>query len=54
MFNEVLKYGAFIVDALVDYRQPVFVYIPPCAELRGGSWVVVDPTINSDMMEMYV
>ncbi|AAS50436.1 AAR071Wp [Eremothecium gossypii ATCC 10895] len=53
MYNEVLKYGSFIVDALVDYKQPVFVYIPPTGELRGGSWVVVDPTINSDQMEMY-
>ena len=35
-------------------RSPqVFVYIPPKAELRGGAWVVVDPTINSDFMEMY-
>ncbi|OZJ03120.1 hypothetical protein BZG36_03869 [Bifiguratus adelaidae] len=53
MFNEVLKYGAYIVDALSDYKQPVFVYIPPNGELRGGAWVVVDPTINGDMMEMY-
>jgi len=53
MFNEILKYGAYIVDNLVGYTQPVFVYIPPHAELRGGAWVVVDPTINSDMMEMY-
>ena len=28
-------------------------YIPPHGELRGGSWVVVDPTINEEMMEMY-
>jgi len=53
MFNEVLKYGAQIVDALSNYRQPVFVYIIPNGELRGGAWVVVDPTINQDMMEMY-
>jgi acetyl-CoA carboxylase/biotin carboxylase 1 len=53
MYNEVLKYGSYIVDALVKYEQPVFVYIPPFGELRGGSWVVVDPTINEDMMEMY-
>jgi len=53
MYNEVLKYGSYIVDALVKFRQPVFVYIPPFGELRGGSWVVVDPTINPDMMEMY-
>lgn len=53
MYNEVLKYGSYIVDALVKYEQPIFVYIPPYGELRGGSWVVVDPTINSQFMEMY-
>lgn len=53
MFFEVLKYGSMIVDALVAYKQPVFVYIPPLGELRGGSWVVVDPSINPEMMEMY-
>ena len=39
MYNEVLKYGSYIVDALVKYEQPVFIYIPPFGELRGGSWV---------------
>ena len=39
MYNEVLKYGSYIVDALVKYQQPIFVYIPPFGELRGGSWV---------------
>ena len=53
MFNEVLKYGSFIVDALVKFEQPIFVYIPPFGELRGGSWVVVDPSINPVAMEMY-
>merc|ERR1719235_1755739 len=53
MYGEVLKFGAQIVDALVDYRHPVFIYIPPGGELRGGSWVVVDPAINPSQMEMY-
>jgi acetyl-CoA carboxylase/biotin carboxylase 1 len=53
MYNEVLKYGSYIVDALVKFEQPIFVYIPPYGELRGGSWVVVDPTINPQFMEMY-
>ena len=39
MYGEVLKYGSYIVDALVKYEQPIFVYIPPHGELRGGSWV---------------
>lgn len=53
MYQEVLKFGAQIVDALVDYKHPVFVYIPPGGELRGGAWVVIDPAINPAQMEMY-
>lgn len=53
MFDEILKFGAYIVDNLRDYRQPVFVYIPPCGELRGGAWAVLDPTINPEFMEMF-
>ncbi|KAI9357592.1 acetyl-CoA carboxylase [Zopfochytrium polystomum] len=51
MYKEILKFGAQIVDALREYKQPVFIYI--VGELRGGAWVVLDPTINPDMMEMY-
>jgi acetyl-CoA carboxylase/biotin carboxylase 1 len=53
MYEEVLKYGAQIVDALAEFTQPVFVYMPPHAELRGGAWVVLDPTINPGHMEMH-
>jgi acetyl-CoA carboxylase carboxyltransferase component/biotin carboxyl carrier protein len=53
MFSEVLKYGSYIVDALISCKQPVLVYVPPGGELRGGAWVVVDPTINADVMEAY-
>lgn len=53
MYDQILKFGAYIVDALREYKQPVIVYIPPHAELRGGAWVVVDPTINSRHMELY-
>jgi acetyl-CoA carboxylase/biotin carboxylase 1 len=42
-----------IVDALREYEHPVYIYLPPHGELRGGSWVVVDPTINQEKMEMY-
>jgi biotin carboxylase/acetyl-CoA carboxylase carboxyltransferase component/biotin carboxyl carrier protein len=52
MFNEILKFGSYIVDALREYKQPVFVYLPPRAELRGGAWVVVDSRINP-LIEMY-
>ncbi|CAH7671288.1 acetyl-CoA carboxylase [Phakopsora pachyrhizi] len=54
MFEEVLKRGSLIVDGLSSYNQPVFVYIIPNGELRGGAWVVLDPSINENgMMEMY-
>jgi len=53
MFAEVLKFGAMIVDALVEYKHPVTIYIPPNGELRGGAWVVLDPKINPDQMEMF-
>uniref|UniRef100_A0A8C5AZK7 acetyl-CoA carboxylase n=1 Tax=Gadus morhua TaxID=8049 RepID=A0A8C5AZK7_GADMO len=53
MYDQVLKFGAYIVDALRAFQQPVLVYIPPHAELRGGSWVVIDPTINPHCMELY-
>ena len=53
MFEEVLKYGSLIVDAFVAFEQPVFVFIPPHAEIRGGAWVVLDASINANVMEMY-
>lgn len=53
MYGEILKFGAMIVDALREYSHPVYIYIPPYGELRGGSWVVFDPTINGEQMEMY-
>lgn len=53
MYDQVLKFGSYIVDALREFYQPVLVYIPPHAELRGGSWVVIDPTINLQHMELY-
>lgn len=53
MFDEVLKFGSHIVDAFCKYEQPVFCFIPPFAEIRGGAWVVLDATINANCMEMY-
>jgi len=53
MYDQIMKFGAYIVDALREYEQPVFSYIPPYGELRGGAWVVIDPTINLRYMEMY-
>ncbi|KAG8760233.1 acetyl-coenzyme-A carboxylase [Serendipita sp. 396] len=53
MYDEVLKYGSKIVDGLSSYKQPIFVYIVPNGELRGGAWVVLDPSINPTHMQMY-
>ncbi|KAF8586337.1 hypothetical protein K439DRAFT_1659720 [Ramaria rubella] len=53
MYDEVLKQGSKIVDGLSSYKQPVFVYIVPNGELRGGAWVVLDPSINTEQMQMY-
>lgn len=53
MAGEILKFGAMIVDALREYEHPVYIYLPPHGELRGGSWVVVDPTINEEKMTMW-
>ncbi|KAM7536286.1 hypothetical protein Aperf_G00000086942 [Anoplocephala perfoliata] len=53
MYDQVLKFGAMIVESLRTYPSPVFVYLPPHAELRGGAWVVIDPAINPDHMEFF-
>lgn len=53
LFEGILQAGSTIVENLRTYKQPVFVYIPMMAELRGGAWVVVDSRINSDHIEMY-
>ncbi|VDN04662.1 unnamed protein product [Thelazia callipaeda] len=53
MFEMVLKFGAYIVDQLCKYLNPVIVYIPPYGELRGGAWAVIDTTINPVCMQMF-
>lgn len=51
--NQGIELGADIVGALHDYSQPVFVYLPPHAGLRGTAWSVFDSLINPDQIEMY-
>uniref|UniRef100_A0A8C2VCF5 acetyl-CoA carboxylase n=1 Tax=Chinchilla lanigera TaxID=34839 RepID=A0A8C2VCF5_CHILA len=53
MYEQVLKFGSYIVDGLQQYKQPILIYLPPYSELRGGSWVVLDTTINPLCIEMY-
>ena len=53
---KVVKFGAYIVDALSHYRQPVIVYLPPWSELRGGSWVVIGiaPIVQFKLVRWYI
>lgn len=53
MYEQVLKFGAYIVDGLREYKKPVIIYLPPNAELRGGAWAVLDSLINPRYMETY-
>lgn len=53
LFDGVLQAGSLIVEHLRVYKQPVFVYIPCGAELRGGAWVVVDSQINPTHVETF-
>ncbi|XP_063081855.1 acetyl-CoA carboxylase 2 isoform X4 [Cavia porcellus] len=53
MYDQVMKFGSYIVDGLRKYKQPILIYLPPYAELRGGSWVVLDTTINPLCIEIY-
>lgn len=48
MYDQVLKFGAQIVDSLREYNQPILVYIPPFAELRGGAWAVLGKSLTID------
>jgi len=54
LFEEILKYGAMIVDELSKYDLPVVLYMPPYAEIRGGAWVVVDSQINPEHIKFLV
>lgn len=53
LFDGVLQAGSTIVENLRVYKQPVFVYIPGGAELRGGAWVVVDSQINPTHIQAF-
>ncbi|XP_030553828.1 acetyl-CoA carboxylase isoform X1 [Drosophila novamexicana] len=53
MYEQIVKFGAYIVDGLREYKKPVLIYLPPNAELRGGAWAVLDSLINPRYMETY-
>ena len=54
LYDGILQFGSMIVEELSRATTPVFVYLPIGSELRGGSWVVLDSTINQNgKIEMY-
>jgi len=53
LFDGVLQNGSRIVEALRIYKNPIYIYLPPKCELRGGAWVVLDTKINPERIEMY-
>lgn len=54
LYDGILQFGSLIVEELSRATTPVFVYLPTGGELRGGSWVVLDSSINQNgKIEMY-
>lgn len=54
LYDGILQFGSMIVEELSRATTPVFVYLPIGGELRGGSWVVLDSSINQNgKIEMY-
>lgn len=49
MFGGVLRGGSDIVRNLVNFRQRILVYIPPGGELRGGTYLVFDKKISTNI-----
>jgi acetyl-CoA carboxylase carboxyltransferase component len=54
MFERVLEHGAQIVETLTKEGPPVWVYVPPHGQLRGGAFVVVSPSINPGRIQMFL
>lgn len=46
MYEQVVKFGAYIVDALHEFNQPIIVYLPPFGELRGSAWAVLGRVLH--------
>ena len=53
LFDEILKFGSNIVDGLKQISTTYIYLYSSWWRIRGGAWVVVDPTINLQQMEMY-
>ena len=53
MYNDILRCGSSIVNALESYKNPIFIYLPPYSQLRGGAMVVMSKGINPECISFY-
>lgn len=49
MFLQILKRGSDIVGAIEEADVPIYMYLEPGGQLRGGAWVVFDRAISGNM-----
>lgn len=49
MFEGILQGGAEIIESIRAATTKIYTYLGPGAELRGGSWVVFDKVISSQV-----
>jgi len=52
MYGAVLTHGAAIVETLVSDGPPVWVYLTPHGQLRGGAFVVLAPSLNPSRIRL--
>ena len=53
MLSQILTHGSDIVRELSVYDKPVYIYVMPYSQLRGGAMVVISKMINSTNIKMY-
>lgn len=49
MLRGILQSGSQIIKSLIAFKQRAFVYLPPFGELRGGTYLIFDSKINSNI-----
>jgi acetyl/propionyl-CoA carboxylase alpha subunit/acetyl-CoA carboxylase carboxyltransferase component len=53
MLDQILTHGSNIVRNLEKYEHPVYIYLMPNSQLRGGAMVVISKFINKEKIEIY-
>ena len=53
MLSQILTHGSNIVRELTNYQQPVYIYVMPYSQLRGGAMVVISKMINSNNIKLF-